>query len=330
MAPCRCRPPPSPAATPSSRPCRRGHGALRRAARIGGYRGADYDFISAHTLKTAGNAPDRSPTPSNQARAQRGARADHAGAAGARAGADGVEQRQHATRRSVARCSSCWFRSRCEPFLGGTTEMVLELDSGTAGIPWEAARRRRRRRRRCAALGDSRQAVAQAAHERIPRPASSTPAADASVLVHRRARSATERSIRGLRARAAKAWRWSRDAWRPSIARRDRVRVHQLARRSGDAGADASTVINALLERDWRIVHIAGHGEPPTGRRRPARRRAVRRHLPRARTKSAACASVPELVFVNCCHLAARTPRTAALEARSYDRARFASGVAER
>ena len=24
-----------------------------------------------------------------------------------------------------------------EPFLGGTTEMVIELDSGTAGIPWE-------------------------------------------------------------------------------------------------------------------------------------------------------------------------------------------------
>ena len=29
------------------------------------------------------------------------------------------------------------------------------------------------------------------------------------------------------------------------------------------SGADALTVINALLERAWRIVHIAGHGEPP-------------------------------------------------------------------
>ena len=32
---------------------------------------------------------------------------------------------------------------------------------------------------------------------------------------------------------------------------------------SAQFGADALTVINALMERDWRIVHIAGHGEPP-------------------------------------------------------------------
>jgi two-component system sensor histidine kinase RegB len=28
-------------------------------------------------------------------------------------------------------------------------------------------------------------------------------------------------------------------------------------------GADARTVVNALMERPWRIVHVAGHGMPP-------------------------------------------------------------------
>ena len=35
-----------------------------------------------------------------------------------------------------------------EPFLAGTSAMVLELDSGTAAIPWELLDRRRRRQRR--------------------------------------------------------------------------------------------------------------------------------------------------------------------------------------
>src|SRR5690606_9473237 len=42
--------------------------------------------------------------------------------------------------------------------------------------------------------------------------------------------------------------------------------------------------------------------------------------------------TVPELVFVNCCHLAARSPDqllTGEPYGLSYDRARFAAGVAE-
>ena len=46
-------------------------------------------------------------------------------------------------------------------------------------------------------------------------------------------------------------------------------------------GPDARTVINALMERDWRIVHIAGHGDaagdggPPSRRSRTTRRSSV-------------------------------------------------------
>jgi hypothetical protein len=104
-------------------------------------------------------------------------------------------------------------------------------------------------------------------------------------------------------------------------------------------GPDARTIINALMARDWRIVHISGHGEPParfaamrrrrrrgTGRWRSARRRAVGAQLLGPR-EIESMRVVPELVFVNCCHLAARNP---AQLAGKYDRARFAATVAEK
>ncbi len=64
-----------------------------------------------------------------------------------------------------------------EPFLGGTSEMVIELDSGTAGLPWELLDTVvvRAHRQRSAAVGDPQQAAAQAAHDRLPQPRPPTP-----------------------------------------------------------------------------------------------------------------------------------------------------------
>ena len=73
-------------------------------------------------------------------------------------------------------------------------------------------------------------------------------------------------------------------------------------------------------------MHIAGHGVPPARTASPAASccRTARSSAP---TEIAACGTVPELVFVNCCHLA-RADAGAVAEATSYDRAEFASGVA--
>lgn len=87
---------------------------------------------------------------------------------------------------------------------------------------------------------------------------------------------------------------------------------------------DAPAVINALFGRDFRIVHVAGHGEPPI----EGNPRGVvlsggtflgAREIESMRT-------VPELVFVNCCHLAKVSGEMAP---RSFDRSGFAAGVAE-
>ena len=111
----------------------------------------------------------------------------------------------------------------------------------------------------------------------------------------------------------------------------DASRVHALIAAGDGLGPDAAAVTGALLAHRYRIVHIAGHGEP----RRVARRQTT-----------AACAVwcsattpswrprevksmrvVPELVFLNCCHLAADPGKL--LKPEGYDRAAFAAGVAK-
>jgi tetratricopeptide (TPR) repeat protein len=112
-------------------------------------------------------------------------------------------------------------------------------------------------------------------------------------------------------------------------------------------GPDALSVINTLMERDWRIVHIAGHGAPaemlgPAPKRRGDPPQQV--GDPRGVVLSGesflgpreihSMRVAPELVFVNCCHLAARNVQTVLKRDESqrggtYDRAQFAATVAE-
>jgi len=77
-------------------------------------------------------------------------------------------------------------------------------------------------------------------------------------------------------------------------------------------GADATTVIRALEEHDWRVIHIAGHGEPPWYGNPPGQTLLDPRGVvlsngtflgPR---EIEGLDVVPELVFVNCCFSGAR------------------------
>ena len=88
-----------------------GTGALPRPL-DSGYRGADYDFISAVTrARPPGRRADRVHA-RHQAGADRGARAADARAARARAGGVGARPIRTPTRRSAAPSSSCWSRWR--------------------------------------------------------------------------------------------------------------------------------------------------------------------------------------------------------------------------
>jgi formylglycine-generating enzyme required for sulfatase activity/CHAT domain-containing protein len=93
----------------------------------------------------------------------------------------------------------------------------------------------------------------------------------------------------------------------------------------GTTGPKAIDIIYKLLERNWRIVHISGHGMLPDGE--DPRGVVLSDDLYLGPREINTMRVVPELVFVNCCHLAA-TNQERLLEL-PFNRAKFAARLAE-
>lgn len=212
-----------------------------------------------------------------------------------------------------------------EPFLGGGddsagSDLVIELDDSTAGIPWE--------------LLDTR-----AGHETQP---TTTPWA-IRVKLLRKLRSSEFRHqvqdagvcddvlvigepkvnpriygpLPGARAEAQAVLKVLTG---PAGLAADRVRA--LIAPGDGQGPGNREVITALLERDYRVVHIAGHGEASArGGVVLSNKTFLGPHEIRAMRK------VPELVFLNCCHLARDDELL--LKRPVFNRSDFAAGVAK-
>ncbi len=200
-----------------------------------------------------------------------------------------------------------------EPYLGGTTRLLLELDLRSAAIPWElldtpvdgkAVDQRpwslRSRMLRKMQLKDNQMAARADA------------IADDAVLV------IGEPHI-------------DRPEYGPlDAALREAQAVSALLQRGLGAGRvqslykeRARPIINALLERPWRILHVSGHGEASAKGGVVLSGKAFL-----GPDEIGAMRTVPELVFVNCCHLAAVS--SVAAKTRDFQAAGFAAGVAER
>ncbi|MDP2004266.1 MAG: CHAT domain-containing protein, partial [Rubrivivax sp.] len=203
-----------------------------------------------------------------------------------------------------------------EPFLGGAERMVLELDPGTAALPWELLDTG------SAGEGDDRRPWALRAqllrrlqkNTRLGKPRDAS--ADHDVLV------IGEPLVD--------------DSWAPLPAARDEALAVEAALCGAGGLApervialvdspDAQTVIGTLLSRPWRMVHVSGHGVAPSEKEAggvvlsgghflgPDEIRAMR--------------TVPELVFVNCCNLAQYEDGQALRP--GFDPGRFAAAVAD-
>ena len=312
------------------------------------YRGTDYDFITATTQRDArGDAMIAYRLDTKRARTE-----VHASAMQGPLLRELVVTASN-DRNTDAQIGRTLFQllipAEMEPFLGGTTSMVIEVDPGSAGIPWElldtgagtrngadtrpwAIRSKLLRKLR---LDDYRTQVADAD-------------ADAHVLIIGEPECDSAKYPRLPAAQAeARAVLQEFVGGTEGGDEGDRVlpsdRVKALI--SDDrGGADARTIMNTVLERDWRIIHIAGHGEPPekigpvpVNADDPPQRDGDPRGVvlsngtflgPREIDKMRV---VPELVFVNCCHLAARNvgQLLEPSDAARYDRSAFAAGVAE-
>jgi hypothetical protein len=324
-----------------------GTGGLRRPL-DSSYRGTDYDFITATTQRDAhGDAMIAYRLDTKRARTE-----VHASAMQGPLLRELVVTASN-DRNTDAQIGRTLFQllipAEMEPFLGGTTSMLIEVDPGSAGIPWElldtgagsrngadtrpwAIRSKLLRKLR---LDDYRTQIADAdadAHVLIigepecdPSTYPRLPAAQAE------ARAVLQEFVGGTEGGD------DNDRVLPA----DRVKALISDERRG---ADARTIMNTVLERDWRIIHIAGHGEPPEkigpvprNAGDPPQRDGDPRGVvlsngtflgPREIDKMRV---VPELVFVNCCHLAARNvgQLLEPSDPASYDRSAFAAGVAE-
>ncbi|MEO7245313.1 MAG: hypothetical protein ABIX12_09220, partial [Rubrivivax sp.] len=112
-----------------------GTGGLSRPPESG-YRGADYDFISATSeAGSRGEAVIAYTVDTRRARSEVRAQATQARLV--RQLVATASDDQLADERIGRSLFQLLVPVELEPFLSGTTEIVIELDSGTAGIPWE-------------------------------------------------------------------------------------------------------------------------------------------------------------------------------------------------
>ena len=292
-----------------------GTGALRRPL-TSSYRGANYDLISALT-----GPMDKDGDPSieyvlDTRRARTEVRAQQA--------------QGRLLKELVARASNDANRDshigrtlfkllvpvEMEPFLGGTTEMLMELDAGSAVIPWELLDTDSNVK----SGGDARPWAIRAKLLRKLRTVEfraqvSDASADDSVLVigEPLCDAARYPPLPGARAEAlAVAMALTGGA---NGLQADKVNALVSGK------DDARTVISALFERPYRVVHVAGHGEPG-----PKGGVVLSGNTFLGATEIKAMRTVPELVFLNCCHLSGRD---ASLALKQYDRATFAATIAQ-
>jgi CHAT domain-containing protein len=295
---------------------KRGTGPLERPP-DSGYRGAEFDFISVEARPDKNGSPTISYTlDTRRARSEvRGQRAQSQLLTELVATASNDQNRDQQIGRTLF---NLLIPVELEPYLAGSGEMQIELDPQTAKIPWElldtqsetdtdtdlpwAIRVKLLRKLR---IQEFRERVTDAA-------------ADASALVIGEPACPPEYPrLFGARSEAI--------AVRTALKGDGALDVMDLiSEDAADAGANARAVVNALFEKPWRIVHIAGHGIP--GQAGTPGGVVLSNGTFLGPDEFRNMRTVPELVFVNCCHLGGAD--AAQLLNTRYDRADFASGVA--
>ena len=308
---------------------RSGTGGLERPIDAS-YRGADYDFISALTrLERDGSSSIEYTLDTKRARTE--VRAQHTQSA-LLGHLVALASNDTSTDDKIGRTLfQLLVPIEIEPYLAGSTEVQIEVDSGTAGIPWElldtdldtpsSAIARR---------GDGGEPWAVRSKLlrklRVENPPHRRDAgADGSALVIGEPKADPDKYPRLSGARA-EARHVAECLASTAVLGAERFEALIGSDDPQQYGPDAREVLNALFDRDrtWRIVHIAGHGEPATATDSGG---VVLSDGLLSAKEISAMRVVPELVFVNCCHLAARSGDQ--LLRGQFDRARFAAGVAE-
>ena len=314
----------------------KGIGALRRPP-DGGYRGAEYDFISALVQKSE-DSDEHIVYTIDSKRARSEVRAQAAQLPLIKNLVATASNSANTDERIGRTLFNLLVPVDLESFMGSSGATVIQVDSGTASIPWELLDTA------TPGGGDDRPwAIRTTLLRKLRTDASSRvvndASADDSVLVIGDPACDRTRYLKlyGARREAAAvaACLSAEHAGRSPGQSETAPYVTSLispdfSDESDGVEPDANAILNEAMSRAWRIVHIAGHGEPPlvSGQKILPRGVVLSNESFFGPVEIGALRAVPELVFVNCCHLASADERLL-LKERNYDRAQFASGVAE-
>jgi len=306
-------------------PLAMGTGPLPRPLESG-YRGVDYDFITAQT-RDEPNGESSVLYALATSRARTEVRAQTTQGRLVRnlvAAASSDEYLDEGIGRSLFKLL---VPVEMEPYLAGRHALQIELDHGTAGIPWELLNDGD------AGKGEASDAPPWAIRTKLLRklrtetfrhhPTDADPEAHALVIGEPLTPDGWSRLPGALQeAKDVHACLAAPDALTTS-------RVVGVFADGDEPGPDARRVVTALLARPWRIVHIAGHGDLPSEDGKPGG--VVLSDGLLGPNEIQAMRAVTELVFINCCHLAAFVNETVLHgdSRRASDRVRFAAGVAE-
>ena len=284
-----------------------------------GYRGADYDFITVDTREGKGGEPTLEYTlDTRRARSEvRGQRTQSRLVKDLVATASNDQNRDQRIGRTLF---SLTIPVELEPYLADSGEMQLALDPQTAAIPWELldVNRGQDADQRPWAIR-----VKLLRKLRIERFRDNVVDADAdagALVIGEPACPEEYPRLEGARNEAIAV-----NACLTGPGALDPAKVTLLTGSDpSQPGPGAERVINTLFETAWRIVHIAGHGSPGANGKPGGVVLSNGTFLGPDEIRSMRV--VPELVFVNCCHLG-RGDAKQLLNPR-YDRVGFASGVA--
>ncbi len=282
-----------------------------------GYRGADYDFISVETQDGTSDEPSIAFTlDTRRARSEvRGQRTQSALLRDLVKTASNDQNRDQQIGRTLF---NLLVPVELEPYLAGSGELQMELDAGTAPIPWELLDSRTP-----GEPGDEPWAIRVKLLRKLRverfREAVIDADADDCVLVIGEPECPPEfPRLFGARDEAIAV---CARLTAPGALGRNLV-TSLISDEPSRPGSNARTIVNALFEKPWRIVHVAGHGMAPAPGRPGGVVLSNGSFLGPAEIGKMRV--VPELVFVNCCHLASGD----ADQLLRYDRAEFASSVA--
>lgn len=320
-----------------------GTGAMKRLGQHG-YRGTSSDMLSA--LAPDDNSSIRYTVATQRARTEVSAQSTQARL---------VKQLVHNASNEThqdPRLSLTLFKllmpEAVQTIVNGASELLLELDDSTAGIPWELLDSKARRI--SSEREDSQQNLPWAIRCKLIRKLQLSNFRNQPFDAHR------ESSVLIIGEPDCDPEKYGRlpgarqeaRAIRDELVESDVVDSSKIKSLIGQEGEGKEVyrpgtveILTTLLNEEWRIVHIAGHGEPPTmpepgdaDRHRQANSGehgvvlSDRTFLGPNEIKGVG--AVPELVFMNCCHLASSDSESLLkrVEAHRYDRAEFAAGIA--